>query len=103
MKGSDLVALLDRAMEPFAASRDELRDLDAALGDGDLGITVSKSCAAVRAVLAELADPSPAQVLRSRFPISPSTPTSPLFASLCWTESSSASPLTMRPRRPTRS
>lgn len=65
MKGSELVALLDRALEQFAASRDELRDLDAALGDGDLGITVSKSCAAVRITLAELDDPSPAQVLRS--------------------------------------
>lgn len=65
MNGSDLVALLDRALERLAASRDELRDLDAALGDGDLGITVSKSCTAVRASLADLDDPSPAQVLRS--------------------------------------
>lgn len=65
MKGSELVALLDRALEQLAATRDELRDLDAALGDGDLGITVSKSCAAVRATLADLDDPSPAQVLRS--------------------------------------
>jgi len=65
MKGSELVALLDRALEQLAASRDELRDLDAALGDGDLGITVSKSCAAVRTALADLSDPSPVQVLRS--------------------------------------
>lgn len=65
MKGSELVALFDRALEQLAASRDELRDLDAALGDGDLGITVSKSCAAVHTALADLSDPSPAQVLRS--------------------------------------
>lgn len=65
MNGSELVVLLDRALEQLATARDELRDLDAALGDGDLGITVSKSCAAVRAKLADLDDPSPAQVLRS--------------------------------------
>jgi dihydroxyacetone kinase len=65
MTGNELVALLDPAMERLAASRDELRDLDAALGDGDLGITVSASCLAVRAKLADLDDPSPALVLRS--------------------------------------
>jgi dihydroxyacetone kinase-like protein len=65
MKGSELVALLDRAMERLATSRDELRDLDAALGDGDLGVTVNASCLAVRAKLADLDDPSPGQVLRS--------------------------------------
>lgn len=42
-----------------------MRDLDAALGDGDLGITVSKGCDAVRAKVGELGDPSPAQVLRT--------------------------------------
>lgn len=65
MKGPELIALLDRALEQLAASRDELRDLDAAMGDGDLGITVSKGCEAVRARLPGLADPSPATVLRT--------------------------------------
>jgi dihydroxyacetone kinase len=46
-------------------SCDELRDLDAALGDGDLGITVGKGCDAVRVKLAELDEPSPAEVLRA--------------------------------------
>ena len=64
MNGSELVALLDAALERLAESRDELRELDAALGDGDLGITVEKGCGAVRAKLAELRDPSPAEVLR---------------------------------------
>jgi dihydroxyacetone kinase len=63
--GAELVELLDAALERLAESRDELRDLDAALGDGDLGITVAKGSAAVRAQLAGLADPSPAGVLRS--------------------------------------
>ena len=53
MKGHELVALLDRALIRLADSREELRDLDAALGDGDLGITVSKGSEAVRAKLDE--------------------------------------------------
>ncbi|HEX6140269.1 MAG TPA: dihydroxyacetone kinase subunit DhaL [Candidatus Limnocylindria bacterium] len=65
MNGSELVALLDRALGRLATSRDELRDLDAAMGDGDLGITVGKACEAVRARLPELADPTPASVLRT--------------------------------------
>jgi dihydroxyacetone kinase-like protein len=65
VNGTELVALLDRALEQLAASRDELRDLDAAMGDGDLGITVSKGCEAVRARLPGLADPNPATVLRT--------------------------------------
>ena len=64
MNGESLVALLDVALARLAESRDELRDLDAALGDGDLGITVSKGCLAVRQRLAELSDPSPEEVLR---------------------------------------
>ncbi len=65
MNGGELVALLDRTLERLAASRDELRDLDAALGDGDLGITMSASCVAARSKLADLDDPSPALVLRA--------------------------------------
>ena len=65
MTGAELVALLDTALARLADSRDELRELDAALGDGDLGITVSKGCEAVRAKLAGLGDPSPAEVLRA--------------------------------------
>jgi phosphoenolpyruvate---glycerone phosphotransferase subunit DhaL len=65
VKGDALVALLDAALTRLAQSRDELRDLDAALGDGDLGITVSKGCAAVQQKLSGLDDPSPADVLRA--------------------------------------
>jgi dihydroxyacetone kinase-like protein len=65
MNGPDLAALLDRALERLNESRDELRDLDAAVGDGDLGITVSKGCEATRAKLAQLTDPRPADVLRA--------------------------------------
>jgi dihydroxyacetone kinase-like protein len=65
MNGEGMVALLDPALARLGESRDELRDLDAALGDGDLGVTVSKGCEAVRAGLANLTKPSPADVLRT--------------------------------------
>ena len=65
MNGEGMVALLDQALAQLGESRDELRDLDAALGDGDLGVTVSKGCEAVRAALANLTKPSPAEVLRT--------------------------------------
>jgi dihydroxyacetone kinase-like protein len=65
VSGAELAALLDRALERLAESRDELRELDAALGDGDLGITIERGCGAVREKLAPLRDPSPADVLRA--------------------------------------
>lgn len=65
MTGAELAALLDAALSQVAESKDELRDLDAALGDGDLGITVSKGCAAVRERLSGMAGASPADVIRA--------------------------------------
>ena len=65
MNGPELVALLDRTLALLGGRTDELRDLDAAVGDGDLGITVAKGCEAVRARLAGLADPTPAGVLKA--------------------------------------
>lgn len=65
MTGTELAAMVDSALARLAASRDELRDLDAAIGDGDLGITVSRGCEAVHIKLSDLDDPSPGQVLRA--------------------------------------
>jgi dihydroxyacetone kinase-like protein len=66
VKASELRALLDDALITLEASRDELRDLDAAIGDGDLGITVSHGARAVRQSLRELpADASIALILRT--------------------------------------
>ena len=65
MNGAQLAALLDRAMPFLAESKDELRDLDAAIGDGDLGITVSKGALAVRKAVAEVEEPTPSTVLRA--------------------------------------
>jgi len=64
VNGSELARLLDAALAGLAASADELRDLDAALGDGDLGITVAGGTAAARTAMAGLApDPTPAEVM----------------------------------------
>lgn len=41
MNGDELRAVLLRAFDRLPASKDELRELDSAVGDGDLGITVS--------------------------------------------------------------
>lgn len=56
MSCNDIRALLSRALEALPAHTEELRELDAALGDGDLGITVQKGSAAVVKALAALPD-----------------------------------------------
>lgn len=66
MQTRELISVLDDALRRLAAVADELRDLDAALGDGDLGITVRSGCDAVRAALAKLDDTAtPPVVLRT--------------------------------------
>jgi phosphoenolpyruvate---glycerone phosphotransferase subunit DhaL len=65
VNGKELVTVLDGALAALAERTEELRQLDANLGDGDLGITVRKGCEAIRAKLAALEDPSPAEVLRT--------------------------------------
>jgi len=44
---TELRRLLRQALPALAAHEDRLRDLDAALGDGDLGITVRSGCTAI--------------------------------------------------------
>ena len=65
MTGPELVALLSAALPRLSAAAEELRELDAALGDGDLGITVGKGCAAVVEAVSGLAEPRPAAVLKT--------------------------------------
>lgn len=65
MNGAALVSLLDDALPRLAGAQEELRELDAALGDGDLGITVSKGAEAVRAAVTALTEPTPAAVLKA--------------------------------------
>jgi dihydroxyacetone kinase len=66
LTGEELRLLLIGALPRLAASRDELRDLDAAIGDGDLGITVADGAVAAAAAVAELdAGATPALLLRT--------------------------------------
>jgi phosphoenolpyruvate---glycerone phosphotransferase subunit DhaL len=64
--GAELRVLLDRALELVAQSEDELRDLDSAIGDGDLGITVSRGAQAARQSIAALpAESAPSEIIRA--------------------------------------
>jgi dihydroxyacetone kinase-like protein len=64
--GTELRTLLDRALELWAKSEDELRDLDSAIGDGDLGITVSRGAQAARQSIAALPPEStPSEIIRA--------------------------------------
>ena len=66
MNGPDLAAVLATAFGRLSDSSDELRELDAAVGDGDLGVTVTKGAAAVESRLAALPpDVRPSDVIRA--------------------------------------
>lgn len=56
MDGKHLNAHIQRSLDALVRSADELRDLDQALGDGDLGITVTAGSHAVIAELEKLSD-----------------------------------------------
>ncbi|MBT2792750.1 DAK2 domain-containing protein [Paraburkholderia strydomiana] len=56
VSNNELRELLTRALNALPAHADGLRELDAALGDGDLGITVRAGSAAVVKALAALPD-----------------------------------------------
>lgn len=65
MKTDVLIEVLSDALLSLEAARDELRDLDAAIGDGDLGITVTSGARAVREAFKNLPeDVSVADLLR---------------------------------------
>ncbi|MDQ0733673.1 DAK2 domain-containing protein [Arthrobacter agilis] len=66
MDGSALNAAIRNALAEVTQYADELRDLDAALGDGDLGVTVSLGARAVISALEELPDDAlPADIAKS--------------------------------------
>ena len=66
MRTRELILTIDAALRHLESCADELRDLDAALGDGDLGVTVTSGCRAVREALRELGDEVlPSQVLKT--------------------------------------
>jgi phosphoenolpyruvate---glycerone phosphotransferase subunit DhaL len=82
MTADQLRTLLDRAFGILAESEDELRDLDAAVGDGDLGVTVKGGTSAARQAMRSLPDTAtPADVFRAlAMAISSANPSS--FAAL---------------------
>ncbi len=66
MNGAELKSLVSDAMRELELARDELWALDAAIGDGDLGITVADGAKAVVAGLDGLdGSARPADVLRA--------------------------------------
>lgn len=66
MNAEQLRTVLVDAFVTLEASKDELRDLDAAIGDGDLGITVSSGARAAREGIASLPrDATPVLILRT--------------------------------------
>lgn len=66
MEASELNERIRGSLAVLTESADELRDLDQALGDGDLGITVSAGSAAVIAALEQLpADATPVDIARA--------------------------------------
>jgi len=66
MTGDELRTVLDRAFELLAESEDELRDLDAAVGDGDLGVTVRGGTSAARQAMRSLPGAAtPAEIFRA--------------------------------------
>ena len=66
MNGPELRVVLDRALELIAKNEDELRALDSAVGDGDLGITVSRGAEAARKAIAALPPAAaPSEIIRT--------------------------------------
>jgi len=57
VSGAQVLAGMDRLAEDLISHAEELRALDAAIGDGDLGITITIGCAAVREAIPSL-DPA---------------------------------------------
>lgn len=66
MKSKELNEHIRQSLAILIESADELRDLDQALGDGDLGITITAGSRAVIAALEELADDTtPTEIART--------------------------------------
>lgn len=66
MHSSELISTIQRSLAELVTYADELRDLDQALGDGDLGITISLGANAVIEALGEIPDgATPAEIARA--------------------------------------
>lgn len=66
MHSTQLIEQIQASLQEVVKYADELRDLDQALGDGDLGITITLGAGAVVDALAQLPEgASPAEIARS--------------------------------------
>lgn len=66
MRAEELKSAIKASLAELVTYSDELRDLDQALGDGDLGITVSLGAAAIIEALEELGDDAaPSEIARA--------------------------------------
>lgn len=66
MRTTELSIVVRRALADLVGYADELRDLDQALGDGDLGVTISLGAGAVIEALEELPeDATPAELAKA--------------------------------------
>lgn len=65
MTGDELKELLADVTSALEGQADHFRKLDAAVGDGDLGVTVKAAASAARQAVGELQDPSVAEVIRT--------------------------------------
>lgn len=66
MHSTQLIAQIQGSLKEVVKYADELRDLDQALGDGDLGITITLGAGAVVDALAELPEgASPSEIARA--------------------------------------
>jgi len=63
LTAADVIAFLTMLSEEMPKHKDELRELDAQIGDGDLGITISIGMKAIRDGLPDLEDEEPGTIL----------------------------------------
>ncbi|MFW6156079.1 MAG: dihydroxyacetone kinase subunit DhaL [Armatimonadota bacterium] len=63
LDNADVIAFLQMLSEEMPQHKDELRELDAQIGDGDLGITVSIGMKAIRDELLDLEGEEPGTIL----------------------------------------
>ncbi|MFW6437533.1 MAG: dihydroxyacetone kinase subunit DhaL [Armatimonadota bacterium] len=63
LTAADMIAFLRMLSEEMPKHKDELRELDSQIGDGDLGITVSIGMKAIRDGLPDLEDEEPGTIL----------------------------------------
>lgn len=65
MTGDELKDLLADVTSRLEGQADHFRELDAAVGDGDLGVTVKAAASAARQAVGDLQNPSVSEVIRT--------------------------------------